>query len=266
MEIAGSRVLLTGATGGLGRAMAHRLAGCGAILTVSGRSEEALNELVDELPGGGHSVIAADFGVPGAAVELSENAGEIDGLVANAALPSTGRLDDLNSEQVSRMLRINLESPILLSQALLPGMLERRRGSLILIGSLAGKVGSPRSSIYNATKFGLRGFAFGLKADLAGTGVGVSLVAPGFVRDAGMFAESGASAPAGLGTTSPEEVAEAVEKAIKDDQLEIMVAPAVQKAIAHIGSFSPGLAYLAQKGQAGQKAASEVAAGQVDKR
>lgn len=266
MEIAGSRVLLTGATGGLGRAMADRLAASGAVLTVSGRSEQALGELAGELPGDGHSVIAADLATPGAAVELAGKAGEIDVLVANAALPSTGRLDDLTAEQVSRMLRINLESPILLSQALLPGMLERRRGSLVLIGSLAGKIGSPRSSIYNATKFGLRGFAFGLKADLAGTGVGVSLVAPGFVRDAGMFAESGASAPAGLGTTSPQEVAEAVGKAIEGDQMEIAVAPAVQKWIAHIGSVSPGLAYLAQKGQAGQKAASEVAAGQVHKR
>jgi short-subunit dehydrogenase len=266
MEIEGSRVLLTGATGGLGREMAQRLARSGAELTLSGRDEQALQELADELPGSVHSVVACDFGRPGAAIELAGKAGEVDGLVANAALPSTGRLDHLDSEQVTRMLRINLESPILLSQALLPGMLERDRGKLVLIGSLAGKIGSPRSSIYNATKFGLRGFAFGLKVDLAGTGVGVSLVAPGFVRDAGMFADSGVAAPAGMGTTSPGEVADAVVKAIEGDPLEIAVAPVVQKVIAQIATLSPGLAYLAQKGQAGQKTAEQVSAGQVDKR
>ncbi|MBK5110342.1 MAG: SDR family NAD(P)-dependent oxidoreductase [Thermoleophilia bacterium] len=266
MEIKGSRVLLTGATGGLGRTMADRLAGSGARLVLSGRNEDALQELADELPGPGHTVVAVDLGRPGAALELAEKAGEVDGLVANAALPSTGRLDALDAEQVARMLRINLESPIVLSQALLPGLLERRRGKLVLIGSLAGKLGSPRSSIYNATKFGLRGFAFGLKADLAGTGVGVTLVAPGFVREAGMFADAGVAAPAGLGTTTPDEVAKAVATAIEGDQLEITVAPAVQRAVARIAQVSPYIAYLAQKSSAGQKAADEVADGQTEKR
>jgi short-subunit dehydrogenase len=266
MDIEGSRLLLTGATGGLGRAIAGELAGSGASLTLSGRSEQALDELAAGLPGAGHSVVAADLGLPGAALDLAERAGEVDGLIANAALPGTGRLDDLTDEQVARMLRINLESPIILSQALLPGLLERRRGRLVLIGSLAGKVGSPRSSIYNATKFGLRGFAFGLKADLVDSGVSVTLVAPGFVRDAGMFADSGAESPAGMGTTTPKEVAAAVKKAVEGEQLEIVVAPALQKAVAQIGAVSPGFAYLAQKGRAGQSAADSVARGQVGKR
>ena len=106
-------------------------------------------------------------------------------LVANAALPSTGRITDLTDEQVARMLRINLESPILLAQALLPGMLERGRGKLVMIGLLAGKAGSPRSSIYNATS---RFARLRLRAR-CGPGrfpVSITLVAPGFVREAGM--------------------------------------------------------------------------------
>jgi len=266
VEIVGKKVLLTGATGGLGRAMAATLAAHGARLILSGRNHEALEGLAAELPGEGHSVLAADLGQPGAAADLAGRSGEVDCLVANAALPSTGRLTELSEEQVGRMLRINLEAPILLSQALLPGMLERRSGKLILIGSLAGKAGSPRSSIYNATKFGIRGFAFGLKPDLVGTGVDVTLVAPGFVREAGMFADSGQSAPAGMGTTTPTEVAAAVVKAIRTDKVEITVAPAFQKTMAHLGLVSPSLSHKIQSGSAGQKAAEGLAANQADKR
>jgi short-subunit dehydrogenase len=266
MEIQGKTVLLTGATGGLGRSMAVRLAAGGGRLILSGRDSSALSTLAAELPGTGHSTAVADLGQPDAAGQLAAAVGGVDCLVANAALPATGRLDDLSGEQVARMLRINLESPILLTQALLPGMLKRDRGRIVLIGSLAGKAGSPRSSIYNSTKFGLRGFAFGLGGDLAGTGVGVSIVAPGFVREAGMFADSGARAPAGMGTTTPSEVAEAVMKAIAGEKLEITVAPVKQRAMAHIGLVSPRLSHRVQSGQAGQKAADIVTEGQTDKR
>ncbi|MGB0121610.1 MAG: SDR family NAD(P)-dependent oxidoreductase [Solirubrobacterales bacterium] len=269
MELIGKKVLLTGATGGLGRSMASRLAASGAELIVSGRKAEALESLIRDLPGpaaGTHSLIVADLGETGAALALAEQAGEVDCLVANAALPSTGRLTELTDEQVARMLRINLEAPILLSQALLPAMLERGSGKLVLIGSLAGKAGSPRSSIYNATKFGIRGFAFGLKPDLAGTGVDVTLVAPGFVRDAGMFADAGIDAPAGMGTTTPEQVAAAVLQAIRSNKLEITVAPAVQRTMAHMGLISPALSHRIQSGNTGQSAAEELAANQADKR
>ncbi len=266
MEISGKRILLTGATGGIGRSIAAKLAAGGGRVTVSGRSEEALRELADSLPGSGHSVLAADLGVPGAAVELAGRAGPVDGLVANAALPGTGRLRELTGEQVSRMLRINLESPILMTQALLPGMVERGEGRLIYIGSLAGKAASPRSSIYNATKFGIRGFAFALKSDLIDTGVGVTLVAPGFVREAGMFADSGREAPSAMGTTTPGEVADAVVKGFRGDRLEITVAPRISKAMAHLGLAIPAISHRVQSGKTGQTVAEDLARHQADKR
>ena len=266
MEITGKKVLLTGATGGIGRSIAATLARAGAELVVSGRSAEALQGLVNDLPGSGHQSIASDLGQPGAALNLAAESGPVDILVANAALPSTGRITELTDEQVARMLRINLESPILLAQALLPGMLERNRGRLIMIGSLAGKAGSPRSSIYNATKFGLRGFVFGLAADLSASAVRATLVAPGFVREAGMFADSGADAPAGLGTTTPEKVAAAVLKAVDSNRVEIAVAPLVQRTMAHVGLISPHISHRVQSGPAGQNAADSLARGQTDKR
>lgn len=246
--------------------MALRLAGAGARLILSARNPQALQDLAEELPGEGHSTAVADLGDPDAAISLATSVGPVDCLVANAALPATGRLNELNAEQVARMLRVNLESPMLLSQALLPGMLERGSGKLVLIGSLAGKAGSPRSSIYNATKFGLRGFAFGLSGDLTGTGVGISVVAPGFVRDAGMFADSGAKAPPHLGTASPDEVSDAVIKAIETEKIEITVAPLKLRAMAHASLVSPTLSYRFQSGAAGQKTADIIARGQIEKR
>jgi len=245
--------------------MALELARSGAALTLSGRDTKTLDGLASELPGE-HTVLAADLGEPGAALDLASRAGAIDCFVANAALPRTGRITELTESQIARMLRINLEAPILISQALLPAMLERRSGKLVMIGSLAGKAASPRSSIYNATKFGIRGFALGLKADLAGTGVGITLVAPGFVRDAGMFADSGVEAPAGMGTTTPEKVVEAVVLAIQKDRPEIAVAPVIQRTMAHLGLVSPTLSYRIQSGSTGQSAAENLAAGQADKR
>ncbi|MCO5316564.1 MAG: SDR family NAD(P)-dependent oxidoreductase [Solirubrobacterales bacterium] len=266
MEIAGKRVLLTGATGGLGRTIAANLAETGSELLLSARSTAALEDLAVSLPGERHLVLPGDLSEPDAAAALAAAAGEVDVLVANAALPATGRLTDLSSEQVARMLRVNLEAPILLAQELVPGMLERGRGKIVLIGSLSGKAGSPRSSVYNATKFGLRGFAFGLSADLAGTPVSVTVVAPGFVREAGMFADSGANAPAVLGTTTPGKVAAAVRTAIGSSRLEIAVAPVRSRAMAHIGLVSPSISHRVQSGKAGQSAGDSLAAGQIAKR
>jgi len=261
MEIADRRVLLTGATGGLGRAIASALAGHGGRLVLSARNAEALQELADQLPGGGHTILPADLAEPGAAEKLAAEAGDVDILVANAGLPAAGWLTDFTPEQASRALRVNLESPMLMARALFPPMIERGSGHLVFISSLAGKAASPRSSIYNATKFGLRGFALGLRTDLGPRGIGVSLVSPGFIRDAGMFAEAGARPPAGLGTGRPDQVGAAVIKAIEHDRTEITVAPVQQRALAHFGLASPAISVRAQSGSVGQKAAKAVADG-----
>src|SRR6202000_2976975 len=112
----------------------------------------------------------------------------VDVLVANAALPATGSLTELTQAQLDRMLDVNLRAPVAVAHALMPGMLARDRGHLVFISSISGKVASPESSMYNATKFGLRGFALGLREDLRRDGIGVSVVAPGFVRDVGVVA------------------------------------------------------------------------------
>lgn len=261
MELAGRKALLTGATGGLGRAIAEALAQRGASVALSARKADALESLAAALPGEGHTVLPADLAEPGVAERLAAEAGAVDILVANAGLPGAGRLDEYSAEEVQRALRVNLESPMLMARALYPAMVEKGSGSLVFIASLAGKAASPQSSIYNATKFGLRGFALGLRTDLGPKGVGVSLVSPGFIRDAGMFADSGAKPPPAMGTASPQQVGAAVVKAIEGDRIEVAVAPIHQRFMAHFGMVSPSLSVRAQSGSAGQKAAGAIAEG-----
>jgi short-subunit dehydrogenase len=261
-------VLLSGATGGLGRAIAGELAAQGAVLILSSRKGEELDRLAQSLPGAAdrHLTIVADLAKPGAAEELVERAGDIDGLVANAALPATGRLESFSSEEAQRALRVNFESPILMARALSPRLADRGEGHLVFIASLAGKVGSPRSALYNATKFGLRGFAFGLREDLHRHGVGVSVVSPGFVREAGMFADAGSKPPPGLGTTTPKKVAEAVVHAIRRNRNEITVAPMRQRLVAEFGYRHPKFAASVQRRGGAEQIAEDLAAGQSDKR
>jgi len=261
MNLSGRKTLLTGATGGLGRAIAASLAERGAVLALSARNREALEKMAAELPGSGHSVLPADLAEPGAAERLAAEAGGTEILVANAGLPAAGKVDEFSAEEVQRALRVNLEAPMLLARALYPAMLEAGSGQLVFVASLSGKAASPRSSIYNATKFGLRGFALGLRSDLTPHGVGVSIVSPGFIRDAGMFADAGSKPPPGMGTARPEQVGEATAKAIERNKVEVTIAPLQQRFGAHLALVSPSLSVKVQSGSAGQKAAEAIAEG-----
>ena len=264
MELNGKTALLTGATGGLGRAIAAALADRGASLVLSSRKGEELERLAAELPGT-HRAAVADLAEPDAALGLIAEAGEVDVLVANAGLPGSGKLGDFTSDEVQRALRVNLEGPMLMAHALLPGMLAKGSGHLVMVGSLSGLAPTARQSIYNGTKFGLRGFTLGLREDLRGSGVGASLVAPGFIRDAGMFADANAATPTGMGTSTPQEVGAAVVEAIERDRGEITVAPFRQVQAAKFAGRHPELAgRVANK--AAVKAGDEVARGQVGKR
>jgi short-subunit dehydrogenase len=260
-----STVLLTGATGGIGRAIARSLNARGADLVLTGRRRGVLEELRTEL-GERARVVPADLAGPEAAAGLAEHAGQIDVLVANAGLPGTGRLEDFTPEQMDRTLDVNLRAPMQLTRALLPGMLERGNGHVVLISSLVGKVPAPWSSVYCATKFGLRGFGFALREELRGTGVGVTTVFPGFIRDAGLFADSGAKLPPGLGTSSPQEVADAVIRGIEKDKGEIDVAPFIVRSGARIFTAAPTVGAAISRAFGGGRIAASVAAGQREKR
>ncbi len=244
MRVSGSTVLLTGATGGIGHAIARALAGRGAKLVLTGRKVAELERLAAEV--GGRAVVA-DLADADGVGRLVADVGAVDVVVANAALPAGGALLDFTPEQVERALAVNLEAPIALAHGLVPSMVAAGRGHVVLIGSLAGKVASARASVYNATKFGLRGFALGLREDLHGSGVGVSIVQPGFVRDAGMFADTGAKPPAGMRTVSPEQVADGVLEAIEEDRAEVNVAPPELRVASVLGGAFPAFSSRLQR-------------------
>jgi short-subunit dehydrogenase len=255
MQIAGSSILLTGAAGGLGQAIARELAGRGARLALSGRGGGPLEELASQL---GARAIQADLAVAAQAERLAQEAGEVDILIANAALPAAGRLESFTAEQADRALDVNLRAPILLAHALLPGMLERGRGQLVFMSSIAGKTTVPGNPLYHATKYGLRGFASALRQDLNGSGVGVSCIFPGFIRDAGIFADSEAKLPPGTGTRSPADVARAVVEAVERDRGEVDVAAVPQRVGAMIANLAPDLAAAVVRRAGGLRVAQEM--------
>ena len=233
-----SAALVTGANGGIGQAIARALARAGASVIVSGRREDALRGVATEI---GARIVVADLERRDDTLRLAAEAGDVDVFVANAALPASGPVLDFTEEQIDRAIEVNLRSPIVLARRFAEGMVARGRGQIVLVSSIAGRAASPGTAIYSATKFGLRGFALGLREDLRSTGVGVTVVSPGFIRDAGMFADSGFRLPAGFGTRSPEDVADAVLRAVRDDPAEIDVAAAEQRLGALIASVSPAL-------------------------
>lgn len=264
-SISGSTALVTGATGGIGRAIARALRAQGAALLLSGRRRHELEQLAGEL--GAETIVAdlADRGEVERLASAAEAAG-VDVLVVNAALPATGLLLELTATEVDRMLDVNLRAPIALAHRLAPGMAARGHGHMVFISSLSGKVANPASSMYSATKFGLRGFALGLREDLRSRGVGVSVVAPGFIRDAGLFADTGLRLPPGVGSRSPEEVANAVVSAIRRNRAEVDVAPVPLRLGAAFGSVAPGMAAWGARLMGSQRLSAEMAERQRGKR
>lgn len=266
MDLDGARALITGASGGLGRAIARELADHGTHLILSGRSRERLEAALVALPGDRHEVLTADLAQLEAPEELVAAAGEVDVFVSSAGVPASGWLEEYQPDQLARALRVNLEAPMQIARLLTPRLVKRRRGHLVFVSSLAGKVPSPGLSIYCATKFGLRGFALALATELTSSGVGVTVVCPGFVRDVGMFAASGADVPAAVGSSSARDVARDVRRAIVRRKQEVVVAPHRHRAIAHAALTAPRLWRPALSGDAAVRTARQIAAGQLQKR
>lgn len=265
MELADSRVLVTGATGGLGAEIARTLHARGATVVLSGRQTDVLERLRTEL-GERAEVVAADLSDRAAVAALPERAGRVDVLVANAGLSASGALTSFESDQIDRALDVNLRAPIQLARAFMPAMKDRGFGHLVFISSLSGKVASPGTSLYSATKFGMRGFALALREDLDSSGVGVTTVFPGFIRDAGMFHDSGTKLPFYVGTKKPQHVARAVARGIEREKLEIDVAPFGLRVSARFAGVAPGLVGAGQRRFGGAKISDSIAAGHIKNR
>jgi uncharacterized protein len=244
VNLGGQRVLVTGASGGIGAAAARALAARGARVIVTGRRVEQLEALARSVGG---RAVAVDLGASEGPARLFEQAGEVDVLVANAALSQAGALTSLTPEEVDAVLAVNLRAPVMLARLFGERMAARGSGHIVFVSSLQGKSASPLSSVYTATKFGLRGFSLSLRLDMADHGVGVSCVSPGFVRDAGMFADSGAPLPPGVRTVAPDAVAAAIVRAIERNRAEVDAAPLSLRAGARFAGIAPVFAGVVTK-------------------
>lgn len=241
MRLEGRSVLLTGATGGIGGAIARELAARGCALTVTGRREVELARLVTEL-GPPARAFAADLTDLAQVRELLGHAGPMDILVACAGLDVAQDLADTSDEAIEEAMRVNLLAPAALARAALAPMKQRGAGHIVFIGSLAGLVATPiNSSVYTATKWGLRGLGLVLRHELHGTGIGVSTVFPAGVRDAGMLARTGIALPWYAGTSSPRDVARAVVRAVERDRPEVVVAAGGERLGAALSGLAPVL-------------------------
>lgn len=263
MRISGSTVLLTGASGGIGHAIARAVADRGGRLVVTGRRGDVLDELIAKY--GGRAVVV-DLAERTDVERLAREAGEVDILIANAGLPASGTLESFSVNEIDRALDVNLRAPMMLARQLAPAMVAKGHGHLLFVSSLLGKAASSRTSVYSATKYGLRGFAAALREDLREADVGVSVVFPGIIREAGMFADAKVDLPPGVGTSSPEEVADAVVAAIEKNRGEVDVAPLPVRLVSKVAALAPELVAGVQRRMGADKVTAKVAEGQRDKR
>jgi short-subunit dehydrogenase len=217
MELRGAVCLVTGASSGIGRATALRLSHEGARVVALGRDRAALEGL------GAWRLVVADLADAGAVRRAAEEAGEVDVLVNNAGLGWAGSLADVDPAEVERLVAVNLVAPILLTRALLPPMLERRHGHVVNVASIVAHTGAREEAVYAATKGGLVAFTESLRQELAGTGVGVSIVTPGVIETSFFERRGRPYARRWPRPLPPERVADAVVRSIRDDCPEVFV-------------------------------------------
>jgi short-subunit dehydrogenase len=223
---AGKRVLITGASSGIGAALARRLAGNGATVGLIARRPERLAEVLTDCRRNSptSAMWAADLADTAAIDELAQRAwdelGGIDVLVNNAATPKRRAVDALNPAEVEAVMRVNFFAPMRLTLAILPRMLTRGDGAIVNVSSVGGRLGIIHETAYCASKFALCGWSESMAVDLHGTGVSVKLIEPGPV-DTEIWDQPGSEEPLYRGPKVPaEEVADGIIAALDSDRFE----------------------------------------------
>lgn len=218
-------LMLTGASGGIGLALARALAAEGAMLLLVGRNEQRLIELAESLPGGmsRHQPVCQDLLATDAALRLTEYCtrvpGGIDGLINNAGMSELRLLQNWSSEQAGKLLRLNLQVPMDLIAGLLPQLRKKPRALIVNIGSALGAIGNPGFSAYCASKAGLARFSESLRRELGGTQVQVLHFNPRATdTDLNSAATTAMNRELGNRTDSPERVANKVVELIARDR------------------------------------------------
>jgi short-subunit dehydrogenase len=249
MRLNGTVGILTGSSRGIGVYLAEALARRGVRLALAARSKDELNEVAERVQSFGADAIAIPTDVARredleALVErTTAELGPPDVLVNNAGIERYADFHSYEVDMIEKIIRVNLVAAEVLTRLVVPGMIDRARGHIVNISSVAGKSAVPYNAVYSSSKHALVGFSWSLRQELKPYGVGVSVVCPGFVR-AGMFADwSGGVEPPGMTrSVSPERVANATVEAIERDKADVVVGSALLRFSDVLHAVSPSLA------------------------
>jgi short-subunit dehydrogenase len=249
-ELRGATAVVTGASRGIGVHIARALAKQGVNLSLAARSEPELDTVRNEMSALGVKVIATRCDVTNAddraalIARTEAELGPIDILVNNAGVETVAHFETSDEAEIVHTIEVNLVSAMLLTRALLPGMLERKRGHIVNIASGAGKVGVPFAVAYSASKHGLVGFTHSLRCEFEKSPVGFSVVCPALVSETGMYARwevRGAKAPKIVGRASPAKVADVVVTCIRKNRSEVLVNTPPVRPLVVLANIAPGL-------------------------
>lgn len=242
-RIRGATTIITGASGAIGSATALELARRGAALTLADLDDAALGPVAEQCRAAGAAsvaTIARDVTSPDDRRRLIDAAQPLDILVNIAGIGYAAPLADISERQIDATFAVNLQAPILLTKLALPGMLARRRGVIVQLCSLSGKLGMPYFQTYAASKGGLIFFTKSMQHELDGTGVHMAMVSPGLVSEGGMWAAMDQKVSRIIGEVPPSKVAAAVIRAIGGRREVLVTAGPIRPVIA-AGEISPSL-------------------------
>jgi len=245
------RVWITGASSGIGEALARVLDRRGARLVLSARREDKLRELRTALSRpDDHQVLPLDVTDTDRAAEHVQAAfahGPVDVLIHNAGVTQRSRVADTDVSVDRRLMEVNFLGAVALTKAALPAMLERGTGHFVVVSSLVGKISTPLRSGYSASKHALHGFFDALRAELHDRGIRVTMVCPGFIRTSitlhaltGDGSEQGTMDDAQAHGMDPEACAERIVRAVEREAREVLVGGSEVWAV-RLHRFFPGL-------------------------
>ncbi|MBV8559887.1 MAG: SDR family NAD(P)-dependent oxidoreductase [Acidimicrobiia bacterium] len=234
MEWSGAVAVVTGASRGIGREVARQAALKGARVGLVARSGPDLEAVLKEIGGRG-AVATADVAdrqaTEQALAQLTAELGPVDILVNNAGIGSYGRVSDLPVDEFERVMGVNYFSSVYATKAVLPSMLARRRGHIVNLASIAGRIGAPMEAAYSASKFAMVGFTEALAFEVAPLGIGVSMVNPGPVETDFFDTRGHAYEGSFPKPVSARRVADSVIEVVESDGLERVIPRALRPAV-----------------------------------
>lgn len=234
--------LVTGGTRGIGAAISLALKAAGYKVAANYAGNDAAAQAFTAAHGiPAYKWSVADYDACAAGIARVEgDIGPVEVLVNNAGLEVPLAVVDQTPEDIERTLAVNLHAPLHLTRAVLPGMIARGRGVVVMVSSMSGKSPTPWNAVYTASKHGLNGFTASLRLELEGTGVRAGVVCPSFVAEAGMWASTGVKAPPLLKEVSPAAVAAGV-RAVLDGRGEVLVTPSPVRPMLALAQLVPSL-------------------------